>query len=522
MKKKLIMLLFVIALISTMFSLAACSDSFDDLIIETEDVTDAPVGENTLRYSIPDYENKKNKYNLSVTVRVYDENNNSLSVSNNRTVELEAEKNYTVVVRLNGVVKDKNVVKTASYKIATVHNPRTVYFYLKDGDVVKEYKKISVAYGSDLSINDVPEPVDFYVSGSQTFARDIISREWVIYDSDDNFTSLNQAHLTNITEDIKIYTHYEYNYTPINNYFRFHDGEKIISEQHGNPKQYVQRPDDPQRDGYAFLGWFADKECNDYYNWQNGNVFFSENTDVYAGWVESNAATASSDKNFNFSKEKTDNYGYKYLEISCKDADIIEKNIVLPTEHNGIPVRGFASQAFANCRIESVFIPKNYNLATYHAFAGCQNLVTVTFEKDCSLEAIGTSMFANCGKLRAVNNLPSSVAIINIDAFANCKSLTEITLPQSLYSVNRGAFYGCSSITKVVIPDSVALILEEAFADCSALSEFIIGENAKLMEIYASSLQGTQVKKISLPFSFKENNPFGKDMEVTFYPEKEE
>ena len=151
------MLLFVIALISTMFSLAACSDSFDDLIIETEDVTDAPVGENTLRYSIPDYENKKHKYNLSVTVRVYDENNNSLSVSNNRTVELEAEKNYTVVVRLNGVVEDKNVVKTASYKIATVHNPRTVYFYLKDGDVVKEYKKISVAYGSDLSINDVPE-----------------------------------------------------------------------------------------------------------------------------------------------------------------------------------------------------------------------------------------------------------------------------------------------------------------------------------------------------------------------------
>ena len=57
---------------------------------------------------------------------------------------------------------------------------------------------------------------------------------------------------------------------------------------------------------------------------------------------------------------------------------------------------------------------------------------------------------------------------IGDNAFADCTSLTSITLPpHSLTSIGRGAFSGCSSLTSITLPNSLTSIGRGAFSGCS-------------------------------------------------------
>ena len=64
----------------------------------------------------------------------------------------------------------------------------------------------------------------------------------------------------------------------------------------------------------------------------------------------------------------------------------------------------------------------------------------------------------------------SDVTTIGGWAFADCRSLTSITIPNSVTEIEIQAFWGCSSLTSVTIPSSVTLIGERAFEDCSSLT----------------------------------------------------
>ena len=55
-------------------------------------------------------------------------------------------------------------------------------------------------------------------------------------------------------------------------------------------------------------------------------------------------------------------------------------------------------------------------------------------------------------------------------AFAQCSSLTSITIPNSVTNIENDAFYGCTSLTSITIGDSVASIGKFAFLACSSLT----------------------------------------------------
>jgi hypothetical protein len=55
-------------------------------------------------------------------------------------------------------------------------------------------------------------------------------------------------------------------------------------------------------------------------------------------------------------------------------------------------------------------------------------------------------------------------------AFADCTSLTSITIPNSVTSIGLNAFQGCTSLTSVTIPNSVTLIGDNAFQGCTSLT----------------------------------------------------
>jgi hypothetical protein len=81
---------------------------------------------------------------------------------------------------------------------------------------------------------------------------------------------------------------------------------------------------------------------------------------------------------------------------------------------------------------------------------------------------IGNHAFAECKSLTSVT-IPDSVTDIGGYAFAWCESLTSVTIPDSVTDIGNSAFEGCKSLTSVTIPDSVTDIGHSAFLECYSL-----------------------------------------------------
>ena len=105
----------------------------------------------------------------------------------------------------------------------------------------------------------------------------------------------------------------------------------------------------------------------------------------------------------------------------------------------------------------------------YYAFANCKSLTSVTIPD--SVTTIGESAFSSCTSLSSVT-IGDSVTTIGEWAFQDCNSLTSVTIGDSVTTIGENAFSGCKSLTSVTIPDSVTTIGDYAFARCKSLKEF--------------------------------------------------
>ena len=149
-------------------------------------------------------------------------------------------------------------------------------------------------------------------------------------------------------------------------------------------------------------------------------------------------ATASEGLLYNFSR---DGSGYSVVGIgSCTD-----KDVVIPSSHQNLPVTEIGHAAFSQCGITSVALPDS---VTSIGFYGCTNLTSIS--------------------------IPDGVTSIGIEAFRNCSSLTSISIPNGVTSIGRGAFFSCSGLTSISIPDGVTSIGSEAFCECSGLTSVSI------------------------------------------------
>ena len=112
----------------------------------------------------------------------------------------------------------------------------------------------------------------------------------------------------------------------------------------------------------------------------------------------------------------------KSYSVTGFDTSYTDTDIVIPSEHEGLPVTHIGNRAFH----------------------GCSNLTGIA--------------------------IPDSVTTIGDDAFYGCSSLTSITIPDSVTTIGDSAFYRCSALTSVTIPDSVTTIGDWAFYRCSNLT----------------------------------------------------
>ena len=114
---------------------------------------------------------------------------------------------------------------------------------------------------------------------------------------------------------------------------------------------------------------------------------------------------------------------------------------------------------------------EGYTGITSDAFADCKSLTSVTIPD--SVMSIGWCAFCDCSSLTSVT-IPDSVTSIGNYAFYRCSSLTSISIPNGVTNLGMRAFSGCKSLVSIIIPNSVNTVGDCAFGGCAGLTSVAI------------------------------------------------
>ncbi|MBE5751531.1 MAG: leucine-rich repeat domain-containing protein [Clostridiales bacterium] len=233
-----------------------------------------------------------------------------------------------------------------------------------------------------------------------------------------------------------------------------------------------------------------------------------------------------------------------------------DANVVIPAWYNGLLVTTIDEDVFYDCDgLTNVTIPDSVTMIGSSAFYDCDGLTNVTIPD--SVTMIGSSAFYGCDSLTSVyyagdiaswcaidfaeggaNPLLSradfyisnekvvdlvipdgvkiirnrafcganfktiiisdSVKDIERSAFANCDSLTSVTIPDLVTTIGEWAFYSCDNLTNVTIGNSVTTIESNAFYDCENLTSVVFADTSTWYytdnyEDWQNKVNGTQV-----------------------------
>lgn len=91
-----------------------------------------------------------------------------------------------------------------------------------------------------------------------------------------------------------------------------------------------------------------------------------------------------------------DNSGQSYSVTGI--GDVTDTEIAIPSEHEGLPVRGIADGAFVNGEFTRISIPETVTSIGSNAFKDCKSLAVVTIPENVS--EIGDNAFGGCDNVR--------------------------------------------------------------------------------------------------------------------------
>lgn len=112
-------------------------------------------------------------------------------------------------------------------------------------------------------------------------------------------------------------------------------------------------------------------------------------------------------------------------------------------------------------------------------------------------------------------NIPSSVEIINKDAFYSCKKLTNVIMPNTVKTIEDAAFIFCENLQNFSLSSSLETIGEDAFKGCNSITSITIPSSVQNIEPYAlaycPNLSNLVVEENNQNFSSLDNVLFNKD-----------
>lgn len=320
-------------------------------------------------------------------------------------------------------------------------------------------------------------------------------------------------------------------------------GGTIIENKYVEENQLCPTPNAPQKEGYSFIGWDYDLSCpitdnievnaeweantyKVYYNYEGGSYSDNRTYDevtfdseyqliiptrqgyTFLGWFANNGedeVCISDEKGVSLSPySKTDSitvyakWDFNYI-YSETDIDIIiieyigaEKEVIVPDFINEKPVTEIADYAFEeNDYIEIVALQNNLTFIGEFAFNGCSNLTEIFLGK--SVRNIRYCAFYNCVNLDKVyynnyfenwfnlsfsneysNPIYYSENLYVLDDYGNYMSA--IGGYVSVTKVNNYAFINCKTLEEVYFHNKVTVGIY-AFSGCDNLTIHYLAEH---------------------------------------------
>ena len=312
-------------------------------------------------------------------------------------------------------------------------------------------------------------------------------------------------------------------------------------------------PEEPVREGYAFGGWYTEKECTNAFAF---TVFPAENMTLYAKWVNDPAyvyvtyngngreiakiavkkgATVEETaffaddivtngwfvdeamtSPFVFGNAASENIvlytsyyteGLKISDGAITGYDGTSENVIAPAVYEGKAVTAVSDRAFIDSDIVSLVLPESIASVGREAFYGAEYLTSVNL--GANLKSIGEYAFYRNTRLRSFGDI-SSVTAIPAGLFLGCANLTEIALSDNVTSVGAQAFAGCERIAEMVIPDGVSAVPDSLFDGCTALESVTLPASmtsfGKNVFDGCKSLQNVSLDAENKNFSLRDGN----------------
>jgi len=252
------------------------------------------------------------------------------------------------------------------------------------------------------------------------------------------------------------------------------NGGSSVESQRVMEGNTVRRPEAPTRETYSFIGWYKEATDNaEQWNFSSDRV----NSDItlYAKWQSSEAHTPTA--SLTFSRNSN---GYTVTGATGQ-----EERIIIPAEHDNLPVTEIGESAFAysthTSDITYVSIPDSVTKIGLNAFHNRSELVTVDIGGESNLSSIGRNAFSGNGALKAIY-IPQGVIEIGDGAFNNCASLDSISVAtaNTVYSGEGNSLIEIATHTLIRgsnnsrIPESVTVIAPAAFRKANKMTSLSI------------------------------------------------
>ena len=154
---------------------------------------------------------------------------------------------------------------------------------------------------------------------------------------------------------------------------------------------------------------------------------------------------------------------HKSVKIVRARAFIGRHDLISVEFHDGVEIIGewaFGGCAFRHVKLLGIKIIKKW------AFCHCFDLTVVEFGD--KLETIEGNAFRECTLLR--NIIIPTVRTIGVQAFYDCKQLTDLDLPEGLETVEYSAFHNCQRLERINMPLKDELIEGHVFDGCPNLT----------------------------------------------------
>lgn len=164
--------------------------------------------------------------------------------------------------------------------------------------------------------------------------------------------------------------------------------------------------------------------------------------------------------------KRTEKDAFRYA-YSLVDVSISSENEVYSWLNNTFIIRkenGKDRIAFCKRDVTEIQIPKNVIEIDPYAFTKCENLVSITFEENSSLEVINDDAFENIIGPKSIV-IPASVKLVKSFAFSYVENLESIQFLSKEIEIELNCFYCSDNLTNISFPNARKIIFNDSFEE---------------------------------------------------------